>query len=363
MEVIHYNRLSIRARALRAYFKHKNKTKKFLPDISLERKRIQSMLSTSRFTDTRKIHTRYFDEKNLKAVLFTPLAQAKTKQKRPKKDNTVVLYFHGGGFCWGTVYTHSGVAAHIARASACPVLSVGYRLAPEHPYPAAIDDGHAAYKHLRKEGYRASDIILAGDSAGAGLAVALYYRLRDDERKNKGKTKGQKAEIPQKCICLYPWLNILDNDDDRYVRGKEDPVLNIQEIDILAGYYLEGAWKKNKAQRPKTNNIQKTEQLTEVAPGVHLPPLRAVKKPDKKLSFASPLYGDASGLGSFLIQTGTSDILHSDAVRFAALADRAGARVRLETYHKMMHGWHYIGKPLPEAKRALINIARFIHES
>lgn len=344
MEVVHYKRLSLTGRVIRAVVRRKNRKKKFIPDISLEQKRIQSIVTTARFQKLNRVTLEGVDDKDFKAIRYTPHNAPPSKR--------LIMYLHGGGFCWGSVQTHGGLAIHMAQASQLPVFSVGYRLAPEHPFPAALNDAHAAYRHLIQQGHSPQDIILAGDSAGAALAVGLYYELRD-------KYKNSKQGIPQKCICLYPWLNILDNDEDRYVRGEQDPVLNIQEIDILAHYYLNGK-APFEGQGPEREKKRPCYlPLHDYIPGVKLPPLRKPRRePPGK---ASPLYGDPSGLGSFLIQTGTSDILFSDAVRFAAKAHSAGVKVRIETYRGMLHGWHYLGSGLPEARRALQNIAAYVN--
>ncbi len=224
-----------------------------------------------------------------------------------------VLYLHGGGFIAGSPAVYRHLAWRIALAAGAQVLSPDYRLAPEHPFPAALDDAVAAYEWLLAEGVEPQQIGLVGDSAGGGLAFSLLLRLRDAAR-----------PLPAAVAALSPWTDLALTGASLRRNAAADPMLDVAELPGVARSYLAGA--------------------------------------DPCHPWASPIYGDLAGLPPALIQVGGDEILYDDAARLAARLDRAGGRARLEIWPRMPHVWHLFAPVLPEARRAIGHIGGFLRE-
>lgn len=222
-----------------------------------------------------------------------------------------VLYFHGGGFVLGSLTTIRPMAANLAVATGRRVLTVGYRLAPEHPCPAAIEDAVRAWVWLVEQGVDTATVAFGGDSAGAGLAVAALVALRDRE-----------LPLPGACLCLSPWvdLTLSATSIDRNAAG--DPEVSRPKLAAMAEHYLAGA--------------------------------------DPRSRLASPVFADLSRLPPLLIQTGTAEALVDDARRLADAARGAGVPVTLELYQDMIHVWHAFAPGLPEATDAFDRIATWL---
>lgn len=226
-------------------------------------------------------------------------------------DTRAILYLHGGGYNLGSVHTHHALAARIGRACRARVLTIAYRLAPEHLFPAALDDAMRAYCWLLAEGVQPDQLALAGDSAGGGLAIATLVSLR---------YHGE--PMPAAAVCLSPWVDLELTGHSLTANAAADPVLTRAALHAWAKNYLGG---KN----PRT-------------------PL------------ASPLYADLHGLPPLLLQVGAEEILYDDAVRLAERALAAGVQVELEVSKNMFHGWHLFASKLPEAQQAITHVAKFI---
>ena len=224
-----------------------------------------------------------------------------------------VLYLHGGGFIAGSPAVYRHLAWRIALAVGAQILSPDYRLAPEHPFPAALDDAVAAYEWLLAEGVEPHQIGLIGDSAGGGLAFSLLLRLRDAGR-----------PLPAAVVALSPWTDLALTGASLRRNAKADPMLDVAELPRVARSYLAGV--------------------------------------DPRHPWASPIYGDLKGLPPALIQVGSDEILHDDAARLAARLDQAGGSALLEIWPRMPHVWHLFAPMLPEARRAIGHIGRFLHE-
>ena len=229
----------------------------------------------------------------------------------PNAGDAVVLYFHGGGYALGSIESHRELAARIARAAAARVLVVGYRLAPEDPFPAAVDDAVAAYRFLLAEGIPSERIVAAGDSAGGGLAAALLLAL-----------KQAGVRQPAAAVLLSPWTDLSHSGESLQSRAALDPMVRRDLLERLADAYLGGA--------------------------------------DPRNPLISPLFGDLSGLPPLLIQVGTAEVLYDDAVRFAARARAAGVQVTLEPWDEMIHVFQMQASILPEAQEAIEAIGRFV---
>ena len=223
----------------------------------------------------------------------------------------VVVYFHGGGYTLGSIATHRPLVARLSRAAGARVISVDYRLAPEHPCPAAIEDAVAAYRHVVAGGVAPSRIAIAGDSAGGGLTAACLVALRDAG-----------DPLPAAGVCISPWLDLSLSSGSWQTRAADDPLVQRREIQMMADAYLAGA--------------------------------------DPKTATASPLFADLAGLPPILVQVGTAEVLLDDANGFAERARAAGVDVELDVWEDMIHVWHAFADLLPEARDAIDRIAAFL---
>jgi acetyl esterase/lipase len=224
---------------------------------------------------------------------------------------TIVVYVHGGGYCLGSTRSHRHLASAIGRAGGAAVLALDYRLAPESPFPAAVEDTVAAIGWLQARTEAA--IVLAGDSAGGGLVVASMVGLRDAGH-----------SLPAAGVCLSPWVD-LTCDADSYRRlADRDPLLSCSELRAMAASYLLGTGPRH--------------------------PL------------ASPVFADLAGLPPLLIQVGTDEVLLDDARTLAGSARGAGVDVTLEEWPRMVHVWQWYLPILAEARQSLAAVGGFVEE-
>ncbi|MEP4467122.1 alpha/beta hydrolase [Marinobacter alexandrii] len=220
----------------------------------------------------------------------------------------VVLYLHGGGFIIGSSTTHRGLTGHLAKASGCNVITPDYRLAPEHPFPAALDDAEAVYSALLEQGVAPKQIAVAGDSAGGGLTVALAMRLRD-----------RQLPLPSSLAVFSPWVDLTQ----QHLYAPEiEPVLQSRWTGKAAKLYG-GA-----------------EALTN--------PL------------ISPVYGDLTGLPPLLIQAGSEEMLLNDAERLAAAAQRDDVPTTLEIFNSLWHVFQIHSGQLDRATDAVADAGAHI---
>ncbi len=224
-----------------------------------------------------------------------------------------VLYLHGGGYVIGSINTHRALGASVSRAAKARVLVLDYRLAPEHPHPAAVDDAVSAYRWLLQQGISPKRIALAGDSAGGGLVVATLVALRD---------KGEK--LPAAGVCLSPWIDLECLGESMTSKAAVDPMVQKEGALELAALYLGG-------KSPRT-------------------PL------------AAPLYADLSGLPPLLIQVGTAETLLDDASRLAERARKVGVEVSYDPWEGMIHVWQLFAPMLDEGKQAIDKLGAFIEK-
>ena len=225
----------------------------------------------------------------------------------------VVMYLHGGGYTLCSINTHREMIARIARASAARALAVEYRLAPEHPFPAAIEDATAAYRWLIAQGTDPACLVIAGDSAGGGLTVATLLALRDAG-----------DPLPAAAVCISPWTDMEGSGDSMRTKADEDPMVQPELLPPMAAAYLGGAEPRN--------------------------PL------------ASPIYADLRGLPPLLIQVGRAEVLLDDSTRLAERATGAGVEAELEVWDGMFHVWHTFAIILPEAQQAIDRIGEFVRQ-
>lgn len=229
------------------------------------------------------------------------------------RTDRALLYLHGGGYCIGSITSHRGLAAALSRAAGLRVLLLDYRLAPEHPFPAGLDDAVAAYRFLLDEIGDPRRLAIAGDSAGGGLTAATLLALRD-------------AALPQPAVAalLSPWLDLSLSGASMQSRAAADPMVQRESLQPMADAYLQGA-----------------------APTTPL---------------ASPLFADLHDLAPMLIHVGDAETLLDDATRFADRARAAGVDATLEVWEHMIHVWHAFAFILPEARDAIARVGTFMRE-
>lgn len=225
----------------------------------------------------------------------------------------VLLWLHGGGYVIGSLASVRAMAAQLAKATGTRVVTLDYRLAPEHPFPAAVDDAVAAYRWLLSEGVEPTHIAIGGDSAGGGLALATLVSLRD-----------QGVALPAAAVCLSPWTDLTLSGGSLRTNADSDPQVSQTGLTEMAGHYLAGH--------------------------------------DARSPLASPLLADLSGLPPLLIHVGSVEGLLDDSLRLADNARKAGVDVTLECWDDMIHVWHAFAPGLPEAVAGLERVAEWLLE-
>jgi epsilon-lactone hydrolase len=224
----------------------------------------------------------------------------------------VLMFFHGGGYCSGSILSHRRMVTEAGRAVGVRTLAVGYRLAPEHPFPAALDDVVTAWRFVRSEGIAADHVAIGGDSAGGGLTIALINQLRDSQE-----------ALPACAWLVSPWTDLTMSGSTLVTKDAVDPLIHKSYLGELADAYL--------------------------PPGM-----------DRKDPRVSPLYANLRGLPPTLIQVGSAETLLEDATRLAAAAGAADVPVRLEIWPHMIHAWHLWNAHLTLGRRALLSAGEFI---
>lgn len=225
--------------------------------------------------------------------------------------DAALLYVHGGGYLIGSSKSHRHMVGALSVESGLPVFSADYRLAPEHPFPAALDDAVAAYKGLLDKGIASARLAIAGDSAGGGLTIATLVALRD-----------RGLPLPACAVAISPWCDLSQGGEAYRARAKRDPIVSKGGLDKMAAAYLNGA--------------------------------------DPKTPLASPVFADLKGLPPLLIQVGTEEALYDDALTLKARAESAGVEVSLESWGGMIHVWHIFHPILSEGRDAIARIGRFL---
>jgi acetyl esterase/lipase len=225
-------------------------------------------------------------------------------------DDRIVLYLHGGSYSAGSSHTHCSLISNVADAVGARALALNYRLAPENPFPAAVEDALTAYRWLLSSRVPAARIAVVGDSAGGGLALALLVAARD---------AGE--PMPAAAVCLSPWTDLAGSGESWTANLGADLIIERDKLLASARWYLGDA--------------------------------------DPRTPLASPLYADFTGLPPLLIQVGSEEILLSDAAGVAERAEAAGVAVTLEVWEGMQHVWQFSAKLLPEAGQAIERIGAF----
>jgi epsilon-lactone hydrolase len=226
-------------------------------------------------------------------------------------SDRVVLYLHGGAYQIGSPATLRHVIALLSAAAQARVLSVDYRLAPEHPFPAAVHDALAVYRYLLHAGTDPAAVAIAGDSAGGGLALATLVALRDAG-----------DPLPASAVAMSPWTDLALTGESLRTRADVDIMIKPAAMPQTVATYLAGA--------------------------------------DPRHPYASPLYADLRGLPPILIQVGDAEVILDDSTRFATKAKAAGVDVTLEVWDEMPHVWHAFAGLLPESDQAISRIGAWL---
>ncbi len=226
----------------------------------------------------------------------------------------VVLYLHGGGYVLGSPTTHRGLAGRLALAGRTRVLLIDYRLAPEHPFPAALDDALTSYRFLLEQGCDLRQIVIGGDSAGGGLALATALALRD---------RGE--PLPAALFIISPWTDLTFSGESIHARADRDPLLQPNSSDWLVDVYANG--------HPLTH------------------------------PYISPLFADLHGLPPVFIQVGSEEILFDDSARLEVKLKQAGVPVEMEVWEGMWHVFQAFVPYVPEAQEAISHIGQFIEKT
>ena len=226
----------------------------------------------------------------------------------------VMMFFHGGGYCSGSIQSHRRLVTEAGRAAKMRTLALAYRLAPEHPFPAAYDDALTGWQFLRHQGVAAAHIAIGGDSAGAGLTLALIRRLRD-----------AREQLPACAWLISPWTDLTMAGATLESNAAVDPLIHKEYLNELADAYVPSGM-------------------------------------DRKDPRVSPLYSDFRNFSPILIQVGSDETLLDDATRLAARAGAADVAVTLEIWPHMIHAWPLWNAHLEDGHRALANAGAFIRE-
>ena len=229
-------------------------------------------------------------------------------------DDRLLLYWHGGAYVMGSCASHRPCVSHIAREAGIRALVPEYRLAPEHPFPAAVEDSVSLYRALLEKGYEPANIVVAGDSAGGGLTVAMLLSLRDAG-----------DPLPGAVGLLSPWLDLSGQGESMTTRKDKDPWFNPEDLPHVTKHYCDDA------------------EL--IHPSV------------------SPVFADASGLPPTLIQVGGDELLLSDSERFAANMRASGGQVEIDVWPGMWHVWQMFIGLMPESRQAVEKLGEFIRNS
>jgi acetyl esterase/lipase len=226
-------------------------------------------------------------------------------------ESRVLQYVHGGGYVLCSMRTHSRMVGHIAKAVGCRALNVDYRLAPEHPHPAAVTDSVTAYRWLLDQGLDPAHLAISGDSAGGGLAVATLVKLRDDG-----------LPLPAAAVPISPWVDLEGTGESMRTRADVDLLVEEVGLKAMADMFLAGG--------------------------------------DPRHPHAAPLWADFTGLPPMYIQVGDEETLLDDSVRLTERAAADGVEVRLDVFPEMQHVFQCTAGNLPEADDAIARIGEWL---
>lgn len=293
---------------LAKYFVRQLRTKglKYMED--LDRLRVEQDRALSRIRPPRNVtfgNTRIY---HMEAEWAYPSVQ------HQQYNDHVILFLHGGGYAVGSPWAYRGLTGKFAAELGIKALTIDYRLAPEHPYPAALIDAVTAYRWLVEDGnYLPNKIIIMGDSAGGGLTLATLLKLQEE-----------KLPQPLAAVAMSPWIDLTLSGDTIQTHQDKDPLLLAEQAKKWAKWYH----------------------------GKH----------DPQNPLISPLFGNFSEVAPILIHVGTDEILLSDSLRIIDVAKKQDASIKVDIWDSMMHVWHFGWPYVPESRKAIIEIADFVEQ-
>jgi epsilon-lactone hydrolase len=295
--------LSWQFKLLEIYFRlqHTLSSKAGKVDVSKERAEVESLASMFKMPKGTKAVTELADGVRAEWVIPPVVSTGR-----------VILYLHGGSYVAGSINSHRSLAGNIAVASKARVLIIDYRLAPEHPHPAALEDASTVYRWLISNHADPAHLAVAGDSAGGGLAMALLVALRD-----------KAIPLPAACVCLSPLTDMTFSSESWKSNIGNDLMIHFHKEREFSRMYMG----KSRPQDP----------------------------------LVSPIFADLKGLPPILIQVGTCEVLLSDARGLVERARQAGVNAVLEEWEKMQHEWQFTAGFIPEGRRAITSIGEFIN--
>lgn len=278
---------------------------------------IKNVQGTEKVLKLRQLWKRgTFFFRNAKDVIITPVKHFSFPAECLEpviQPIATILYLHGGGYCLGSLETHRAFLTYLCHITNTRILSIDYRLAPENPFPAALEDAMEAYRWLRNQKC-SSSVYISGDSAGGGLAISLILALKE-----------QHAQLPEGGICFSPWTDLTLQGKTLVTNQKSDRLLKRQYLARVAELYISD-------QNPSS-------------------------------AYLSPLYGDLRGLPPLFIQVAKEEILLSDSLRLFEKIKKIKGLVTLEIWRNRFHAWPYMAPVLPEAKQSLHHVRKFIEEN
>ena len=252
-----------------------------------------------------------------KSITFKPVKINEIEAERiiPQdlSSNKTILFLHGGGFIAGSIKSHRDLCSRIAKASNAEVLLINYRLAPEHQYPAGLEDALTSYKWLLTKNLLPGQIVLAGDSAGGGLTLALLAKIKES-----------RLPVPGAAVFLSPWVDLENKNKSIKENVGIDPMLNKGMLDQTADLYA--------------------------------------GKQDLSISFISPINSDFTGLCPILIHVGKNEVLLDDSLQLAQKAKKAGVKTTIEVWDNMFHVFQYFARYLSKARTSIEKIGIFIKQ-
>ena len=297
--------LSWQARVLKAYLHIKRLVSPTRGKLDVQKERVELEALAAMFKPPANIHRTTIVANDVPSEWIAPVNLSTER---------ILLYLHGGSYNAGSINSHRSMVANLAAAANARAMIIDYRLAPEHPYPAALEDAIAAYQWLMDNMHPSSQIAVIGDSAGGGLALALLIHLRDEG-----------IPLPGMAICISPWTDLSGSGESMRTNAKTDIILDAQNLAKSAAIYL--------------GNTDPCDPL------------------------ASPVYANLNGLPRLLIHVGSDEILLSDSTVLAMRARAAGVDVTLEVWEHMQHVWHFAASFVPESRQAIARIGEFVQRS
>lgn len=303
--------ISFKARMMRAFMRNRHLMKGRLTPETIDRN--TSIEALRKETDeSAKRLVKPVDGISIRILEDAPV-YAEWVEPEGCKPDQMVLYFHGGCFVMGNAVSHRGIVSNFMKRLGVKALVIDYSLAPEHPAPAAANDGAAMYRFVLAQGYKPENIVFAGDSAGGGVELSTLLKLKDDG-----------VPLPAACVAFSPCTDATLAGSSHQTRLKADPCTPRGASETYLGYYVGNG--------------------------------------DGKHPYASPLFGDLSGLPPLMIQVGDYETLLDDSVRFAKKAQEAGVEAHLHVWDGLFHCFPLLAPMFPEATQAMEEVCAFIHE-